>query len=398
MKQDPGDLNNVLINPCRVPGDTTCANKTGMHSFLGASTPYDLDQDVIALFGEAQFQLNEDLSVQAGVRYENYGSDKTTFDPKISVQYFITPELSLRGSVQTTFRGPSPNDTDPGSATALAYVGATLAFKAIDTTGNPDIEPESAFTYNYGLVYSGENLTASIDYWAFEFENPIIVESYNQLAVAYATGGAAKAAVQDQITCQGGVRDGSCAASGIERIQANVVNGPRVETAGIDFYVDYGMDLAGNPLNVGMEGTYNLKYDVSAYYLGGVIVAPAYEAAGYYNFDNGSRPIQDLKMRAKANLGFMDNYNALLFVNYVSDYEDRRAGVIPVNGDTIDSHVTYDLHVSGNFLDESLSVTASVINISDEEPPLAYGDLMYDAYTHNPLGRMFKVGFRYSFQ
>ena len=25
----------------------------------------------------------------------------------------------------------------------------------------------------------------------------------------------------------------------------------------------------------------------------------------------------------------------------------------------------------------------------------AYGDLMYDGYTHNPLGRLFKVGFKY---
>jgi outer membrane receptor protein involved in Fe transport len=237
VEQDPGDLNNTAINPCRVPGYRDCENKTGLHSFLGSSTAYDEDQTVYAGFAEGAVELGEKTVVQVGVRYENYGSEKETFDPKLSVQYHITDALSFRGSVQTTFRGPTPNDTSPGSATALQFVGATLAFKAIDVIGNADVEPEEAFTYNLGLVFSGDNLNASLDYWAFDFDNPIIVESYNQLANAYAAGGESKAAVQDQITCQGGVNDGSCPASGIERIRTNIVNGPRTETAGVDLLI-----------------------------------------------------------------------------------------------------------------------------------------------------------------
>lgn len=397
VKQDPGDLNNLEINPCRVPGYLDCQNKTGLHSFLGASTPYDLDMTVYAAFAEAAFELGENMGVQIGARYENYGSEKETFDPKVSVQYHLTDNLSLRASVQTTFRGPNPNDVSPGSATALAYVGATIAFKAIDTVGGPGIEPEEAFTYNLGLVYSGDNLTASVDYWAFDFENPIIVESYNQIANAYAAGGESKEAVQGQITCQGGVTDGSCAAFFIERIQANVVNGPRTETAGVDFFVDYAMEVAGAQVNLGLEGTYTLRYDVDAYFLNGVKIADSFEAAGFYNFDNGVRPIQDLKMRAHANVAIGDNHNLLAYVNYISDYDDRRAGVIPFNGGTIDSQQTIDVHYTANFMDDTLSVTLSAINATDEEPPIAYGDLMYDGYTHNALGRMVKLGFRYGF-
>ena len=32
-----------------------------------------------------------------------------------------------------------------------------------------------------------------------------------------------------------------------------------------------------------------------------------------------------------------------------------------------------------------------------EDPPVAFGDLMYDAYTHSGIGRMYKLGFRYGF-
>lgn len=395
VMQDPGDLNNLDINPCRVPGYMDCANKTGLHSFLGASTAYDLDQTIYSAFAEAAVELSENMVVQVGARYENYGSEKETFDPKLSVQYHITDNLSWRGSVQTTFRGPSINDTSPGSTTALAYVKQAIAFKAIDTVGNPDVEPETAFTYNMGLVWSGDNLSASIDYWAFDFENPIIVESYNQIAEAYAAGGASKEAVQSQITCQGGATDGSCAASGIQRIQANIVNGPRTETSGLDLFAEYSID-AGVPITIGLEGTYTFRYDVASYSINGVKVADSFEAAGYYNFDNNVRPIQDLKLRAHVNVGITDSINGLLYVNYVSDYEDRRAGVQPLGGGTIDSQTTFDLHVTGNFMAEDLSVTLSAINMTDEEPPIAYGDLMYDGYTHNAIGRMIKVGFKYN--
>ena len=402
VKQDPGDLGNVAINPCRVPGYQDCVNKTGLHSFLGATSAYDLDQTVYAGFAEAIIQLSDKLEAQVGVRYEDYGSDKSTFDPKMSLQYHINDNLSLRGSVQTTFRGPTPNELDPGSSTALAYVAQAIAFKAIDTTGSADLDPESAFTYNFGVVYSGEDLNASIDYWAFEFENPIVTESYGQLAAAYAAGGEAKAAVQDQITCPGGVTDGSCAASQISRIQANIVNGPRVETSGIDFFVNYGLVAGEMPVTLGLEGTYTLAYDVDSYELNGVQIASGFSAAGNYNFDNNVRPIQDLKMRASVNVAVNQYLNALMYVNYVSEYDDYRAGdanFIATNGSdkiTIDDQTTVDLHLSTNLLDDSLTLTASVINATDEDPPVVLGDLMYDGYTHNPLGRMLKVGFKYS--
>jgi outer membrane receptor protein involved in Fe transport len=127
-------------------------------------TAYDLDQTVYAAFGEAVLELSEDLVIQLGARYEDYGDGKDTFDPKLSIQYHVNDNLSLRASVQTTFRAPTPNDLDEGSSTALAFVLPALAFKAVDTTGSPDVDPESAFTYNFGLVWSSDAMTASIDY------------------------------------------------------------------------------------------------------------------------------------------------------------------------------------------------------------------------------------------
>lgn len=68
----------------------------------------------------------------------------------------------------------------------------------------------------------------------------------------------------------------------------------------------------------------------------------------------------------------------------------------------VDDFVTYDLHynfslanLTGEESDSALLV--SVNNLTDEDPPRARLDLNYDPYTHNPFGRMIKVGLRHQF-
>ena len=70
----------------------------------------------------------------------------------------------------------------------------------------------------------------------------------------YSSGGAAKAAVQEQIFCTNAGNDGSCAASGIERIVVQSVNGPSIETSGVDVFVNYILDSSVGQFTFGAEG------------------------------------------------------------------------------------------------------------------------------------------------
>ena len=51
--------------------------------------------------------------------------------------------------------------------------------------GNPNLGSESAFSTNFGAVYDNGTLRASIDYWAFTFEDSFQTESFNSLLSAY---------------------------------------------------------------------------------------------------------------------------------------------------------------------------------------------------------------------
>ena len=58
--------------------------------------------------------------------------------------------------------------------------------------------------------------------------------------------------------------------------------------------------------------------------------------------------------------------------------------------------LTLDAHYSFELLPENAVVTVSLHNVTDERAPLVPHEQGYDAYTHNPLGRVFQVGLRYT--
>ena len=58
---------------------------------------------------------------------------------------------------------------------------------------------------------------------------------------------------------------------------------------------------------------------------------------------------------------------------------------------------TVDLTYNLSLMEDQLNIDLSVFNLFDEDPPYAQTDLNYDPYTHNPFGRMIKLGFTYTF-
>ena len=91
--------------------------------------------------------------------------------------------LVLRGSVGTTFRGPLASQVSQSQGTALQPIDAAGGgFLSVDVLGNPNLTPESAFTYNIGAVVQVGGFTGSLDYWSYEFKDQIVVEDSNAIA------------------------------------------------------------------------------------------------------------------------------------------------------------------------------------------------------------------------
>ncbi len=374
----------------------------GPFSFLAGTNAADEDQTIYALFGELQVPLYDNVDVQVAMRYEDYGGDVgSTFDPKFAAKWQATNNLAIRGSAQTSFKGPTLNQLS-GQVTTLQFIAPASAFKAVDQFGNSQLSPESAFSYNLGAIYQQGGFNASIDYYSFDFSDPIIVEDQAEVvnaALAALAAGNTEAGILGRITFTDNNNDGINQANEIARVTTNVVNGPDIETSGVDIRVENLWEdaLAGGDFSVGADMTYIMEYVVGDFGIEDVVVSGG-DRVGQFNRSNFSRSLPQWKANAFANLA-VGPHNFRAVVRHTDSYEDERGSINPatlsIDGSLsnfeIDSQTTLDLFYNWDYEPWQTNVGLSVVNAFDEDPPMALFDTAYDPYTHNPFGRTFKV-------
>jgi iron complex outermembrane recepter protein len=397
----------VAVNPCPdtpITGSRTCALETGPLAFLGTFAEADLEQDVWAVFGELQLPVTEDLNVQLAARYEDYGGGVGgTFDPKLSARWQLTEMFAVRGSVGTTFRAPPAGNLE-GRVTTLQFFGGN--FRPVDIFANPNLAPESAFTWSVGGIVRAGGLRATVDYWSFDFEDPIVAEPFDAIVAAMFPGGSsvncgnpAFAQLQARFTFFAGA---PCALANVARLRTSVINGAKQKTSGVDALVEYDFPEPVWDTNVTVGGsfTYVFEYKVDALTIDGLPAAPAFDAVNFLNQGQSVVPLPDWK--AQVYVDFTRGAHNLRFTgNYIAAYIDQRAAPFLPNPALGGASV-----LEGRKIDESFIVDAAyraelpwdttllirVQNIFDEDPSFARLGPGYDPFTGNPLGRTFKIG------
>ena len=411
------DIANRAVNPCTFinPASqtlghwdgTSCAS-FGRLAFLAATDERSTKRDVAAIFAEFALPLTDTLDIQLAGRYEDYGDDGgDTFDPKLALSWALTDAFKLRGSASTTFRG-APTSFQGGVNTSLGFIAPTGSFKAIDTTGNPNLVPESAVALNLGLVYADENFYGSIDYWSFDFDDAFQTENATQIATAIAGAlcgdGEAGALTPATITPECAqlrvrVEPAGTNAAGIERIKVNVINGSNRKTTGFDFVARYTFnDVAGGDLTIGTQGTYLSEFTTDDFVsIEGFTLAAGGDFAGQLN-DTNVPFTPKPELQGNLNLSWSNDEHRVGYTyRYISDYEDIQVRGSATKGHLadIDSHGTHDINYVNNMFDNT-TIILSITNAADEDPPSTSTDLGYDAFTHNPFGRMIKLGVTYT--
>ena len=389
----PGALNDGAANPCPAgPGITNCgpAGQTGLFGFLPPNYRVAADRGVRSVMGELRTPFSDSLDARWSLRYESYGGKTgSSLDPKLAIRWRLSEPLTLRASAGTTFRGPTLNQTVSGNASnSLQYVAATGAFKSLITRGDPQLDPEEAFTFNIGgllhgggLLAEGDGFNASIDYWSYRFSGPLVVEPFDRVL----------AAACPQSRCDASnpyygriLFGGDATLANIQAIEVRVVNGPDINTDGIDFSAGYRLPAGEGVLEMTLAGTRILSYAISAWALN-----DAYDALGRLNYRTSlARTLTEWKLRWQVNYAWR-NLNLRYAARYINSYENVPDSI------RVASDLTHDLHLQWVFRQERVSLWGSVLNIADRDPPFAGEDLNYDAFTHKPLGRVFKLGFRY---
>lgn len=346
--------------------------------FLGVSL-YNYQETVNwAMFAEAAIPVNDALYVEVGVRYEDYDLDAVT-KPKFSFRWDVSDNLAIRGSYEQVFRVPVLPNNPTVSLELYAPLGEYLS---IETPVPTSLTPEESNNFNIGAILAPiEGLTMTIDYYDMSLAGPFGRES-------------ATCACADLVTNDAGQ---------VNKIVTELINGDDIDTSGIDVEIDYQIPMDFGMISTGANANYILSYDVAGELASdGTQTGQSYDAVGKYNVRATALPIEVRSMpRFKINgwIGWSnDIHNARIYARYIDAMDvDESSTQYGTAGITkVDSMLSLDAHYSIDLMDSALKITASVLNLTDEKAPLAPHEQGYDAYTHNPLGRVLQLGLRYT--
>jgi iron complex outermembrane receptor protein len=416
------DLN---INPCFILGDRSCVGTptegVGPFIFLGGSRFERQTQSVKAIFAEVKIPITTTLEVTGAARFEDYGgSVGSTFNPKGTVRWQPIDWLVFRGSVGTTFRGPLANQVANNQITSLAGIQAAANnFKSVDIFGNPnDLGPETAFTYNLGVVFETRGFQFSVDYWNFDVSGRITTTPAQALATSVASGAVSPNGTRfvncssifaNLITFQGGCVQGVTTGFDISRVRTDWVNGPDTKISGIDVAADFTTDLFGGSLNVGAQGSFILDYKFDDFIFRGQLVQAGYQAKGFTNYFRDPLTISPFRGNAWINYNIA-GFNARYQVRYIDGVKDDRCiGLTncastsfgPTNfGAVVDSFTQHDVHFQYDLpaiAGVKTQLQFSIENFTNADPPASRLEPSYDPFIGNPLGRVFRFGARVQF-
>jgi iron complex outermembrane receptor protein len=427
-------VSDLAVNPCFIEGDRSCVGTpiegVGPFIFLGGSRPIAVNQSVYAFFGEVKVPVTNTLEVTAAARYEGYGgSVGSTFNPKGSVRWKPTDWLVLRGSIGTTFRAPLARQVGNISTTSLAGIQASANnFKSVDIFGNPNtLGPETALTYNLGVVVEQSGFTASVDYWSFDFSGRITTTPAQAIATAVSSGAVAANGTRfancanvfaDLITFQGGCVQGTTTGFDISRVRTDWVNGPKVKTSGLDFSLGYQRDIGPGNFSIGASGSYILRYDVADFIFRGQLVQAGYAAAGKANYFRDPGTISRIRATGYVNYN-VSGVNMRYGVRYIGGVTDNRcfnattgAAITPCfvtnfagagNGTNfgakVKSFTQHDINLSYDLPFENVKAQLqfAVENFTNQAPSAARLEVGFDPFIGNPFLRTFRFGVKANF-
>ncbi len=375
------------------------------------------DADVSEIFGEIQVPLADDqpwaysASVDAAYRhseYQNLGTDTYKF----GADYAPVEDIRFRASYSRAVRAPNvielfaaqgfglfDADRDPCDATTgtrAANCIGTLPYQvtlgqstsgALDSPagqynllggGNPNLNPEEADTYTYGLVWTPSfvpGFNISVDYFDIQVDGLVsTVGALNTLDLCY---GQNDAAACGRITRNSGGQ--LWVGTGVVQDLNNNIGG--LSTAGIDVNSNYAFDFD----DLGMANMGSMQLSFVGTYLSELITdtglggpASVYDCTGFYANQCGV-PNPEWRHRARATWLTPWNVDVSATWRYYGEAEiavlNATNGTLNNGGTRIDRYFDAE-----NYLDlaavwsvtDTVTLRAGVNNVLDNDPQLSY--------------------------
>lgn len=334
-------------------------------------------QSAQALFGELALPFHGRFTVQAALRYEDYGSKGgSTVDPKLSTLFNVTDGFALRASWGTSFQAPSIRQVagtiSNASVNDPPNVGSFNV--TVFTSGSESLKPQSAENLNLGFVINADfGLRLSADYFTYDYEDLILAEGDPQFIVNEVRAG--------RLPASRVIRD---PAGQLRQVFTQFLNRGDASAKGIDVNLRYEPDwFESAKLAFDAQSTIITEFRSSEF----TGLDGRGDLKGSRNFGNAFGSVPDFKLNVGGTLT-MGAHSLGVAARYIGSYVDDQTSR------SIDSQTTVDLRYSlalSDFFGTESELAVGLINAFDEDPPVLVGRPGYDNEVHDIRGRQVYV-------
>ena len=223
----------------------------------GQIVPLSKDRKITSAFGELSVPVVKGLEASLAYRNDRYDDVGNAGTYKVAMRWKPINQLLVRGALGTGFRAPTLEElwypqTTGTSETFLDPAKPGLAFQSqLTTGGNPLLKPEESRQRSIGLVLEPiAGMSVSLDYWRIKISDIIDEPSTQEVVSGFRRGDPAYAGLVQL--------DGNGDVTRVQAITANIGTG---DVSGIDVGANARFALAGGRMDVGLNGTYMIKYN-----------------------------------------------------------------------------------------------------------------------------------------
>lgn len=455
--------NSFLFQPSEVNDDVNIEVQV---MGLFASNQVEGEQTMTEVYGEFLLPVMQNLELELGVRYSDSDLSGSASTWKSLFSWNATDTVRVRGGFQFATRSPNVSelftgqavdvvsfppsdpcayttlapwgnrednprrlevqslcraiignntsdfDTGPGGPDFHARPGAPFFPLEIEIIqGNPELEPEEAETWTFGVVLNGpgslDNVVASFDLYNIEIAGAISpldsVFVYQQCFNGTPTGNDGTTNPDLSINDPGGwcgliTRNPS---NGLRsRVQAPFFNSGILETTGIDMSINWGTDIGPGNLNINTVATFVDRFETQDN-----PTAPVFDAIG--TMENGGQ--FDYRIVSTVNYAFANASVGVQWRHFPS-IDDQTAARDPTTRiRPVDSYDLLNLFARYSITDR-IEFRGGIDNLFDDDPPVVGfdpgipGSVSPDHNLSNtvpgyydPLGRRYYVGFKMTF-
>lgn len=407
---------NTTPDPIVARGDTM-GNASG--PIRGSYSLNDYYLELLApILKDKTLAKNIDLSLAA--RYSDYSTFGSTTNYKIGLKWNPIEQVLVRGSYATGFRAPTiknlyagsadtfPIYSDPCSSNDPNYAKVAAACQAAGVpsnftatygsassgarsgqtnyrfteTSNPNLKPETAKNYTFGLVFSPSSLSGldlSLDWWRIDIKNAIFTPDTNFIL---------QQCYEKRLAgfCQLLTRDST---GSVNNVFLKPINYGEVRVEGVDLGANYTFaESALGKFKIGSQSTYVYRRKTLQ------------DKSTGWDSDNGYYESETpyWRFRSEVDLDWSrGNLLASWTAHFYSSLKDKADGFVDNHFTHIASALYNDVQL-GYHLPWNGTVRVGVDNVLDRNPPTARNSMANSFDEQYPLpGRVYSLKYNQRF-